>query len=121
MDTLDDFHRETVAVLKGSAIFIRAVVPVGDGELVQQITFMHGMNLYAVHPGITQLFRRLSESFHHFVDFLYRHRAGINAFRPAVGRLGSGGTAVFNIKERLGKFAERRILQKVDHHAVDSH
>ena len=87
------------------------VIPVGNGKLIQQIAFMHGMYFYAVHSGVTQFFRCFSESFHHLMDLLNRHRAGIDAFSPTVRRSRSGSTAVFNIQERFGQFAERRILQ----------
>ena len=51
-DGLHDLHGEAVAVFKGAAVFVRALVDVQQCELVQKIAFMHGVNLNTVHAGV---------------------------------------------------------------------
>ena len=41
LDRLHDLYGEAVAVLEGAAVFIGAVVHVGDGELIQQVALVH--------------------------------------------------------------------------------
>ena len=121
MDALNNFNRETEAVFKRSAIFVFTIVPVGNGKLVKQIAFVHGMDFYTVDAGVAKLFRRFTKGFNHLVDFFDRHRAGIHAFNPTVRGFGSRCAAILNIEERLCELAKSGILEEVDHHAVNCH
>ena len=48
LDGFDNLNREAQTVLQTAAVFILAVVVIGNGELVEQIPFMHGMDLDTV-------------------------------------------------------------------------
>ena len=49
---LHDLNGETVAVLKAAAVFVGAVVGVGHGELIHQISLVYCVHLHAVYTGI---------------------------------------------------------------------
>ncbi|MNI09541.1 hypothetical protein D3C73_626170 [compost metagenome] len=50
-DGLNNFDSKPQTVSQASAVLIGPLVEEGNGKLVQQVTFMHGMNLYSVEPG----------------------------------------------------------------------
>ena len=79
------------------------------------------MNFHTVNTCVPQLFRCLTEGFHHLMDLFHRHRAGVDPLHPAVRGFGCRGATVFHIQKRLCEFSEGRILQQIDHHSVDSH
>ena len=121
LDLLDDLHGEAEAVFKGAAVHVGAVVPVFHGELVQQIALVHGVDLNAVHAGLTQLFGGLAESLHHLPDFRHGEGTGGHILRPAVGGLGSGGADILHVHNGAGDLVEQVALGQGGHPAVDGH
>ena len=94
LDGPDDLHREAVPVLEGAAVFIRPVIYVGQGKLIEEISFMNSVDLDAVHSGILQLLRGFRERIDVLADFVDAQSSGRDFVRPAV-RSWAGGCGDF--------------------------
>ena len=77
----------SVAVLKIAAVGVGAVVGVFHGKLVQQVAFVHRMDLHAVHPGFLAQNRRFGKGFDDLLDLGNRH---LGAVISGAQREGSG-------------------------------
>ena len=73
LDRFYDLSGKTVTVFQRSAVFVLSFVHIFQSELIQQISFMHGMDLYSVNTRILQFFRRFCESIDEFLYFRFGH------------------------------------------------
>jgi len=121
LDGLDDLHGEAIAVLEGSAVLVGTIVHVGYGELVQQIAFVDCVDLDAVYAGFSEHSCGLAESVDLLLDLLNGHGARLDLVIPAVGGGGSGSAAVLDVANRLCQLGQQRVLEHLDHVAVDGH
>ena len=88
LDLLHDLAGKAQAVLQGAAVGVVAQVEHGDGELVEQVTLVHGVYLDAVKAGALCVGRAIAEGFDDAVDLLHRQRAA-DLVQPTV-RYGRG-------------------------------
>ena len=98
---LNDLHREAVAVLERSAVFIRAVIDIFKCKLVEQISLMHSMDLHTVHARLFEKSRALGKSVHEFVDLFHRHGSRGHLIRPSVGCGRRAGCDLVQVHDRL--------------------
>lgn len=97
LDFLNDLAGETKSVLKRTAVFVCTGIHGADGELIQQIAFMHGVNFHAVDPGVFTHFRKFPEGLHTFVDFFLCHFPVHDVFIPDVMYLTGRDERIFRI------------------------
>ena len=101
LDRLNDLHREAVAVLERSAVFICAMIHILECELIEQVAFMNRMDLHAVHARFLEEPCALGERIHKLMDLFHRHRSGGNFVRPAVGCGRCASRYLIQVHERL--------------------
>ena len=116
LDGMDHLHRKAIAVLKASAVFVRAFVEKFDGKLIQQIPLMNRVHFHAVHTGILTKPGRLCEGFNDLMDLLFCHLRADDIRCPA-GRLRAGRCQLMGgVDDRLddgtGEFV---LVQRADH------
>ena len=110
---LDGFHRfdgEAVAVLERAAVFVGALIGIGEGELIEQIPLVYGMYLHAVHARLFAQLCRLRKGAHHLSDLLFRDGAALHVLCPARGQ-GRGRRAdIGYVDDGSHERAERLVL-----------
>ena len=121
LDSLHDLHGEAIAILERAAVLVGTEVPVLHGKLIQQIAFMHGMDLHTVNAGVLAHLGGLGESLHHLLDLLAGQGAGGVILLPAVGGFRAGSAAVFHIQEGACHLTHGLVPEQHDHHVVDGH
>ena len=121
LDRPDYIGGEAQTVFQGSAVLIGAVVHVGDGELVQSVALVDGVDLNAVDAGFAQTFRGLAEGVDHLLDLFFGQGAGFYAVVPAVGSIGRGSAYVLHVDDGAGQFVEKIVLRELDHPVGDGH
>ena len=92
LDLLDDLFGKAEPVFEAAAVLVGPLVEDGDGELVEQIPFVDGVDLDAVETGPFGVVSAEAEGLDNLVDFVDGQRpAGL--IQPAVGdgRRGDGG------------------------------
>ena len=100
MDLLNDLGGEAQTVLQRAAVLVGTEVHVRNGELVEVVAFVNGVDLNAVDTGFAQLLGSGAEVPYHLLDLFDREGTGGQAVGPAVGRGGGGGAGVLNVDDR---------------------
>ena len=112
LDLSDDLDGETVPVLETAAVFVLSAVGVFESELIEQIAFVHRMDLHAVHSRFLAQPRRLAESVYHLSDLVHGHRAAHNVLRPPRRELAGRSAQIFGVDYRLGDLAQSLVREK---------
>ena len=84
LDRLDDLGGEAQPVLQAAAVFVRALVEHRDGELVEQVAFVNGMDLDAVEARLLRDFGRVGELAHIGLHLDVGQLAADDAGEPAM-------------------------------------
>ena len=121
LDVLHDVGGEAQAVVQAAAVLVGAPVEVLDGELVERIALVHGMDLNAVHPGLAQQARGLAEGLGALLDLGHGQRAGLVVLLPAVGRGRGAGGQVVGVHHELAGLAQGGMVEHHAHQVVDAH
>lgn len=121
LDLLDDIGGEAQAVLQRAAVLVGTVVEVRDGELVESVALVDGVDLDAVDTGLAQELGGLAEGGDALLDLLNGQRLGLVVLLPAVGRVGGGGAEVLGVHYRAGELADDRVVKAHADHVGDGH
>src|SRR5699024_956567 len=108
---LDYVGSKAEPVLQGTAVLVGAVVEVRNGELVERIALVHGVDLNAVDAGLAQELRGLAEGLDALLDLLNGERLGLVVLLPAVRSIGGGGAEILGIHDGAGQLADYRVIE----------
>ena len=118
---LDYVGSKAEPVLQGTAVLVGAVVEVRNGELVERIALVHGVDLNAVDAGLAQELRGLAEGLDALLDLLNGERLGLVVLLPAVRSIGGGGAEILSIHDGAGQLADYRVIETQTDHIGDGH
>ena len=121
VDLLNDLGGKAQTVLQGAAVLVGTEVHVRDGELVEVVAFVHGVDLNAVDAGLAQLLGGGAEVPHHLLDLFDREGTGGQVVGPAVGGSGSGGAGVLHVDDGAGELVEQVVAAQSSHPGRDGH
>ena len=118
-DLLYDLRRKAVPVLQRTAVFIGPFVYILQCELIEEISFMHGMDLHAVHPGLLKQNGCFCEGIDELLNLCDRHGTAWHLVTPAVRRFTGRSRDLIEIHERFGCGPQNRVGIQLLHHRGD--
>ena len=121
MNGLDDLSSEAQTVLQGAAVLVGTEVHVRNGELVEVVAFVNGVNLDAVDTGFTQLLGGGAEVPDHLLDLFHGEGTGSQVVGPAVRGGGSGGAGILHVDNGAGQLVQQVISGEGCHPRGDGH
>ena len=121
MNGLDDLSSEAQTVLQGAAVLVGTEVHVRNGELVEVVAFVNGVNLDAVDTGFTQLLGGGAEVPDHLLDLFHGEGTGSQVVRPAVRRGGSRSAGILHVDDGTGELVQQVVSAEGGHPRGDGH
>ncbi len=121
VDLLDDLGGKAQTVFKAAAVLVGTEVHVRDGELVEVVALVDGVDLNAVDAGLAQLLGGGAEVPDHLLDLLNGEGTGVEVVGPAVGRGGGGGAGVLHVDDGACQLVQQIIAAQSCHPGRDRH
>ena len=90
LDSVNNFRSKAVAVFKAAAVLVGTLVEKFNGELIQQISFVNGMDFHAVNTRVFAELCGLGKGLDNLMDLFLGH-LGADDVRCPAGRLRAGG------------------------------